>query len=276
MLPNFLVIGAPKCATTALCQHLDMHPEIFISKPKETFFFSYDDMYAKGIKWYENIFSSVTTEKAIGDGTTVYSQTQTFPNTLDRIIKHVPDAKIIYVVRHPIQRIQSHWVEMYSQGLTMEDFNSAVINDPQYIDASLYFYQLNQYLKHFSEENILILFYEDIKDNFSRELSKVFSFLGVDETFEVPNAEKPIYSSEGKRHDLAITNLIRSTIPGFKNIRNATPQPIRNLAKRFLKKEIKGKPEWNSGVRAKISDSLRDDTAQFLKFTNKSPDYWVF
>ena len=53
MKPNFLVIGAMKCGTTSLCSLLDQHPDIFMSNPKETYFFSNDEVYQKGLKCYE-------------------------------------------------------------------------------------------------------------------------------------------------------------------------------------------------------------------------------
>jgi hypothetical protein len=159
MRPNFLVIGAPKAATTSICTHLGKHPEVFMCRPKEPFFFAYDHVYSRGWEWYESLFADANGATAIGEGSTVYSQLRTFPNTLNRIVQHVPDARIIYAVRHPLDRIQSHWIEMTSQGLTMSPFNQAVREDPQYIDASSYYHQLQAYREYFPEERILIVFY---------------------------------------------------------------------------------------------------------------------
>lgn len=274
MLPNYLVIGAPKCATTSLCYHLGRHPEVFMSNPKETFFFSYDDVYAKGIDWYRNHFEEARGMKAVGEGTTVYSQTETFPNTLSRITKYVPDASIIYLVRHPLERIQSHWVEMHSQGLTMQPFNTAIVEDPQYLDASMYLKQLNAYKEHFPDEKILVLFYEDYKVDTGSVLARCFEFLGVDASIKLDGVDKPRYVSEGKRRDIKLTNFLRRNMPGFYWFRDNSPKFLREFAKNISKKEIVGKPEWDQDVKAQIISELEKDTRDFLLSQSRSSDYW--
>ena len=74
MLPNFIVIGAMKSGTTNLCHQLSLHPEIFISDPKEPCFFSNDDRWQRGLPWYESLFDAVTNEKAVGEGSVNYTK----------------------------------------------------------------------------------------------------------------------------------------------------------------------------------------------------------
>lgn len=272
--PNFLVIGAPKCATTALCHYLSEHPEVFFSLPKETFFFAYEEEYSKGLDFYEAIFDGVKDEKAIGEGTTVYAQTATFPKMFDRITSYLPKAKIIYMVREPLERIQSHWVEMYSQGLTMEPFNKAVLDDIQYVDASSYYAQYTKYKSFYGAENIQVIFYEDYKKDPSKVLADCFEFLGVDPEFKVQGAEKPRYTSEGKRRDLPITNFLRRKLPGFYHLRNLAPKSIREFVKSSLKAPIGEKPSWDEEVKQTVIDRLQDDTRQFLLEMGKGEDYW--
>lgn len=274
MLPNYLVIGAPKCATTSLCYHLGRHPEVFMSNPKETFFFSYDDVFAKGIDWYKSHFDDAERMKAVGEGTTVYSQTETFPNTLNRIVKYVPEASIIYLVRHPLERIQSHWVEMHSQGLTMQPFNTAVIDDPQYLDASMYSKQLNSYKNHFPDEKILVLFYEDYKADTRSVLTRCFEFLGVSTEVELDGVDKPRYVSQGKRSDIKLTNFLRRNLPGFYWLRDNSPRFLRDFAKSISKKEIQGKPEWDQDVKNHIISELEKDTKDFLLSQNMPSNFW--
>jgi len=275
MKPNFLVIGAPKCATTSLCHNLSQHPEVFMSSPKELFFFSYDNVFAKGWGWYSEHFHNAESFKAIGEGTTVYSQTGTFPKALDRIVEYLPESKIIYITRHPLERIQSHWIEMHSQGLTMQPFNQAVIEDPQYIDASSYFKQLSEYRKYFPDDRILTLFYEDYRNDPNQVLKECFNFLEVDETFIVGGADKPIYASIGKRSDRKITNILRRNIPGFLRIRDSMPNSVRQIVKKILKKEISGKPQWDAEVKEYVIRELKNDTKNFLRLMDKPSDYWI-
>lgn len=275
MKPNFLVIGAPKAATTSLCHQLGQHPEVFFSKPKETFFFCYDEVYEKkGWAWFESLFDGAEGYKAIGEGSTINANLGTYPNALPRIVEHLPDAKIIYIVREPIQRMESYWIELHSQGTITIPFNQAVREDPQLIDTSLYWKQLSAYREHFADDKIQILFFNDFKHDANAVLEKCFRFIGVDPTVKIEGADQPRYVSEGKRSDLALTNLMRKCVPGFYSIRDAMPKPIREGAKKLLKKPIEGRPEWDPATLAWAVQQIEEDTAAFLAHCGKPADYW--
>ena len=109
MKPNFLVIGAQKSATTTLCDLFSQHPDVYISNPKEPHFFAKNEVYAKGWDWYKKLFSNAGKAKAIGEGSTGYTMHVVFPNAPSRISRDLPNAKLIYIVRHPIRRIESDW-----------------------------------------------------------------------------------------------------------------------------------------------------------------------
>ena len=91
MRPNFLIIGAMKCATTTLWETLRRHPQIFMDPEKELAFFSQDDRFARGWAWYEAKFSEANGKLAIGEATTSYTQKVIFPNASQRIAKHLPE-----------------------------------------------------------------------------------------------------------------------------------------------------------------------------------------
>jgi hypothetical protein len=112
--PNFLLIGAQKSATTSISVMLSHHPNVFVVKGKEPHFFSENRQYARGWDWYMSLFSGYNGERAVIDASTSYSRANAFPNTISRIIKHVPDAKILYSVRHPLDRMESAYVEWMS------------------------------------------------------------------------------------------------------------------------------------------------------------------
>lgn len=275
MEPNFIVIGAPKAATTGLCLNLKRHPDIFISNPKEPFFFCYDHKYAKGWEWYMSLFEGAEGKTAIGEGSTPYSQIGTYPNTVGRIAKHLPNVKLIYSVREPLERIQSQWIEQQSQGLTMLPFLRAVREDPQYIDAASYWTQINAYRQHFPDERILVLFFEEYRKDPQGVLRQCFEFLGVDPNVKIEGAEKPVYASKGKRSDIWLTNMMRRNVPGFLAIRDRVPKNVRSLASQLFKREIKERPTWDQATRSWVLDQIRDDVIQFLRFYGKSDDYWT-
>ena len=127
--PNFLIIGAAKAATTALSSMLDAHPEAAIVKGKEPHFFSHDRAYSMGWERYQELYRHCDGKLAVGDASTSYSRLRHHPDTISRIRKHVPDVKIIYMVRHPLDRMVSAYVERLATpgtGQVFEFINHAV------------------------------------------------------------------------------------------------------------------------------------------------------
>src|SRR5258706_1394558 len=136
MRPNFLLVGAMKCATTTWWQILRCHPQIFMPADKEPGFFSWDDKYSRGWNWYEALFSDAEGKLAIGEASTFYTKQMLFPEASHRIARHLPDAKLIYVVRNPIVRIESHWRHLLSRGLNLS--LEELLRKPDIVDISCY------------------------------------------------------------------------------------------------------------------------------------------
>lgn len=267
VLPNFLVIGAPKAATTSLCFYLGQHPDVCMAKPKEPFFFSHN--YEKGWAWYARCFPDAASKKAVGEGTTVYCQTGTFPEAVHRIGQHLPRAKIIYIVREPFERLESMWMEHLSQGKTTLPFNRAIREDPQYLDSALYWKNLNAFRQYFPDERIQVLFYEDYKADPHAVLRRCFSFLGVDPTVRIEGAEQPRYTSAEKRRDRWMTNLIRRT-GVLETLRDCSPMWLQEFAKRRLKQPIEGRPEWEDKIRGYVAQYIKKDIETFNFFVGRS------
>ncbi|MGB3560491.1 MAG: sulfotransferase domain-containing protein, partial [Geitlerinemataceae cyanobacterium] len=114
--PDFLIMGAMKCATSTLHEQLALQPGFFMSELKEPNFFSNDEQYARGMDWYLSLFQGAPEHSLCGESSTHYTKLPTYPNTIDRIGKHLPQVKLIYVMRHPIDRLVSQYVHEWSQG----------------------------------------------------------------------------------------------------------------------------------------------------------------
>jgi len=84
-LPNYLVIGAQKSATSSVCDLLAGHPEVFMTDPKEPYFFSHDEVWSKGLGWYESLFEGADGCPAVGEGSTTYTQQSMYPNAPARV-----------------------------------------------------------------------------------------------------------------------------------------------------------------------------------------------
>ena len=93
--PDFVIIGAMKCATTTLHEQLDAQAGVFMSEPKEPNFFSNDEQFQRGIDWYLSLFSSAQPGDLCGESSTHYTKLPTYPSTIDRLKQHAPNAKFI-------------------------------------------------------------------------------------------------------------------------------------------------------------------------------------
>src|SRR4051812_14286994 len=118
MLPNLIIIGAQKCGTTSLHKYLHCHPEVEMSKPKELDFFaekSTKSTWFKGSEWYKSCFPQ-SDAKIYGESSPSYTGYPIFKNVPARMHGLIPDAKLIYLVRDPIQRVVSAYIQQRSTG----------------------------------------------------------------------------------------------------------------------------------------------------------------
>ncbi|MEO0984955.1 MAG: sulfotransferase [Cyanobacteria bacterium J06639_14] len=176
--PDFMIIGAMKCATTTLHDQLAQQPGIFMSEPKEPNFFSDDEQYNKGLEWYRSLFKAAVKGDLCGESSTHYTKIPTYPNTLDRIKQHAPDAKFIYVMRHPIERLVSQYIHEWSQRTVSRDINEAIKTFQPLTQYSQYSMQIRPYLEAFGSNKVLPIFSENLRHHPQRELERVCRFIG--------------------------------------------------------------------------------------------------
>lgn len=173
-----MIIGAMKCATSTLHTQLMKQPGIFMTDLKEPNFFSNDEEYAKGIDWYCSLFEGSTEFRWRGESSTHYTKLPTYPKTIERIQQHCPDAKFIYVIRHPLDRLVSQYIHEWSQRVISVDINQAIAKHPELIDYSRYSMQLQPYFEAFGKDQILPIFFENLLQSPQQELERVCQFLG--------------------------------------------------------------------------------------------------
>ena len=180
-LPNFIVIGAAKSATTSLAKVLSRHPDIHFSSAKEPKFFGRN--YHKGWDWYAHFFESGRERQLRGEASTMYSSSShEFQYTPQLIHHHLGIIKLIYVVRHPMKRIVSHWRHYRGKHPDCPDFQHILRNKPmrkRVVEASLYHQHLKRSLHVFPSDVIHCMTYEELISQPRTTLSAMFSFLGV-------------------------------------------------------------------------------------------------
>ncbi len=103
-LPDFIIIGAAKLGTTTLYNYLSLHPQICMSPVRETEFFAKDEKYIKGLEWYGSFFSNASPHQVCGEKSVTYTIVSKFPEAVPRIAQVLPNVKLIYIMRHPVDK----------------------------------------------------------------------------------------------------------------------------------------------------------------------------
>ena len=257
--PNFLIIGAMKCATSTLHEQLAWQPGIFMSELKEPNFFSNDEQYAQGMSWYLSHFQSANGNQLRGESSTHYTKLPTYPNTVERIQQHLPEAKFIYVMRHPIERLISQYIHEWSMGIVSVDINQAISQYPELVDYSLYSMQLQPYLAQFGREKILPVFFERLVTHKQEELERICRFLGYEGTpiwHEQLDAQN--VSSKRMRNNAIRDFLVE--VPVLKEIRqNCIPKSWRTWVRNWW--TMQQKPEIEPQKLLLLQDIFDQDLA---------------
>ncbi|MCH2162643.1 MAG: sulfotransferase, partial [Phycisphaerales bacterium] len=182
-LPDFMIIGAAKSATTSLHGVLGNHPDVWMSSPKEPTFFSNPEMHARGMSWYGSLFEGASENQLCGEASTTYMRWPfaEAPNDRDPwpdIAELDKALRFIYMVRHPVDRAYSHYGHHMRTGCTMS-FEDALQKNSIYVDTSRYSKQLEHFRSHLPDAPLLVLEFGDFKNNQARCFQQVFDFLDI-------------------------------------------------------------------------------------------------
>jgi hypothetical protein len=275
MLPNLLIIGAGKCGTTSLHSYLQVHPEIFMSRQKELGYFSSDD-WRERRSWYESHFADANGERIRGESTPQYTQHPFRADTAERVHELVPDAKLIYLVRDPITRLVSQWVELRSRNKVpdWEVWRQGVHPEDRLVATSRYAFQLQRYREYFPDERILVLDNDDLKSDRAATLRRVFAFLEVDDTFESDAFETELNTRASKGQPRINMRLWKDVVvPAADrlppNARRRLGRPIRRLLTRDIER-----PQVDDELRARLEGILAPEVEWLRGHTGQKFAGW--
>jgi hypothetical protein len=191
MLPTFIIAGAGKSGTTSLWHYLKAHPEVCMSRIKETNFFTLETpaaRYNMGLDWYKSLFQDCGFAKAIGEASPQYMARQDTPKLIHQIL---PKVQLLFILRDPLERLYSQYRSRRKQGEQLPEFEVMVRDRhpalQRYIFYSRYDLHLERYRAYFPRQQVLVLLNEDIRNNSLEFMQNVYRFLGVDPTFIPPN-----------------------------------------------------------------------------------------
>jgi hypothetical protein len=300
IIPNFLVCGPPKCASTSLYFYLKQHPEIFMSPVKQVKFFSV--FYDKGADFYVNTyFSGIKKEKMAGEATPTYFL---LPFVAERMKNYNPEMKLIFCLRDPVERTFSGYMMRVNNGTEHLSFREALEENLKqretvkfesakdakdwaddmlrsdrleetgfrtYLDGSLYATNLRHYMNHFPLSQIKIIFLDDIKKDLNGTLKDLFTFLGVDNTFQIQNTEQKNTYKKSKIKFL--DPILGKNKKLSKVLANAMPKSLR---KRILKTMyVEGSKDRITPEDRKFAyEILKNEIVELEKMLNVDLSHW--
>jgi len=257
--PDFIIMGAMKSATSSLHTQLALQAGIFMSTPKEPNYFSDDAEFARGEQWYQSLFSGALPTDLCGESSTHYTKLPDHPLTVARIAQQLNQPKFIYVMRHPVDRLISHYIHQWSQNVIKCDINQAIDEYEELTAYSCYARQLAPYFKQFGRENVLPVFNEAIRLNPQVQLQRVADFIGFKGavTWQDDVASQNV-SGERIRAFKGYSWLVEST--AMTALRRAlVPQFVRDRVKKGL--TMQERPEIDAVHLAKITALFDKDLA---------------
>jgi hypothetical protein len=214
-----------RAGTTTLHHLLGTHPAAFVSDPKELDFFNNDENFGRGVDWYRSFF---VTDKAVrGESSPNYMKRDLWPLAAARAAQVVPDAKLLCMVRHPIERLTSHYVHAVDAGREKRPLEEVLagegVHKSNAIQPGCYAYQLEPWLEHFAREQIWIGTNDDLRHRQEETLRSALAFIGLDPAAYVPAVDVSLNAGERKVMTPPWAQRGRR-IPGVRAVIDALPQ----------------------------------------------------
>jgi len=294
-MPNFVVIGAPKCGTTSLFYYLKQHPDIYLPVRKELHFFSFPllESHSNGpgdkeilsslcASWdeYKHHYLDVQNEAAIGEVSPSYLF---YAEAGQRIKSRLGGVRIIAILRDPIEKALSQYMHMVRDRRETLSFYDALMAEPErrardwgdiwmYAESSLYVDKLNHYFSAFGRENVRIILLEEFMSQPQKVMADIYGFLGVSMDFSCDTSR--VYNKGGNPKSGVVSEFL------------ARPNVAKTLLKRFIPERIRipmrlALMEWNTGVKDGMDDRSReylksyfkDDTARLGKMLSREMNW---
>lgn len=284
--PDFLVIGAYKSGSTALHEALRAHPQVFVPAQKGPSFFAYDGVEEPDRplppgtvrRWedYLALFDPAPAGAVRGEVSPEYLAN---PRAAGRIRERVPDARLVAILRNPVERAFSDYLMYVRDGLEPEtDFGSALDAQEErrraaaptgyYVETGFYGRQLRPYFEAFPRERIQVHLFEDFAADPDAVLRSLFAFLAVDPALgEIP--ERAVNVSGVPRNAL-----VAAAVRGGRRFAPLLPAAVRRRAKAALARGL-DRPALTPEDRSRLVELYREDVAELERLLERPLDRWL-
>ena len=271
--PNLLIVGAMKCATTTLYELLAAHIQIYEPEVKEPAFLARRNYSAGKCKeLYNQLFANAGSALYRIEGSTGYTMRPRIDHCAERARQILgPEVRIIYMIREPLGRIQSHYKHLLRSGQINNGFEESCRALPEFITFSQYFYQIKPWVDLFGQERVYLIDFDDFTRNSQVELAKVQKFLQLKEPF--PHHERVANAGAGQQRLPKWVNRIQRTALYKTRVASLLP----NKTKRWIKGMLGRKPpkfpvDYSPDLANYVLDQLRDDYSKLRTLLPFEPE----
>lgn len=261
-----------KSGTSTLAFQLGQHPDIFMAD-RELHFFDNDHYYSKGIQCYEQEFKNWQHEKMIGEKTPAYCLKEIYAK---RIALHLPGVKMLWIFRNPIERTYSEYWHVVRKGGEKRSFEDSIFDNNQnllepekcrYLERSIYFRQVQTFLKYFPRKNMYFTTFEKFTSNPQQTIREIFDFLDVDANFNIDPSVKKNVAVIPKNHKIQnILDKMARIGKKYVNSNGIISQFYRKIAK-LNQKNINGYPKMDLKTREKLSEYFAGKNQKLISLT---------
>ena len=279
--PEVYLIGAQKAGTTTLAYLLFQHPNICVAKTKEPHFFS--TYWHKGLDWYKTNFSNYENAICI-DASTTYSmapisennsrnRTSNLKDVPQRLYSINPNAKFIYLLREPVDRIYSAYCYYVMNGREYKNFENAIKDESFYLDVSNYYGQLAFWLEYFPLDSFLFVLFEDMKKNPLNTVEQCFKFIGVDsENIQINIGEPRNRSRYVNAVGRGINRLFKEL--DYSGFGYVAPSYVRKFVRGLTTDDNKSFPKIPDKERAVLQEYFSEQNHKLALLTGLSLSQW--
>ena len=281
-LPNFMIIGAAKSATTSMHMILRNHPRVWMSTPKEPTFFSNPEVNERGMGWYSKLFEDAGEDQICGEASTTYMRYpfKESPNNRDPwsdIAQLDQDMQFIYMVRNPVDRAYSHYKHHMRRGCKLT-FEQALESNSVYVDTSRYAMQLEHFKSAMPDAPLLILEFEKFKRDAESVTSEVFDFLGIENHVLDDAADN--HANTGQ--EFYISSMVRR-IPFFSQFRSLVPDSAWSFMRSTIRSSVAvnrfvnrrtSTPPMLPATRSRLLEMFEPDIVAVERLLGRSLAHW--
>jgi hypothetical protein len=266
LLPNLIIIGSMKGGTSSLYHYLGTHPETSASSIKETNYFIEGAVPGGDLAWYESQFEP-DAQWAL-EASPNYTKRHLHPEVSARMHALIPQARLVYLVRDPVERTISHYVHNYADGRESRPLSEAIAN-PQsnYVLTSRYFWQLEAFLEHYSKAQVLVVDAERLRLEPAAVVEEVQRFAGIPPAWDPKVLNQRFHESSKKKRRTDVERRLHARLrsPLIRELVRTIAQPFRRKFER---------PVLSGDDRERLIEELRPDVEELRRFSGLALTHW--